>query len=92
MPMHKVISAMGVALLLVITGNISLVYSQAAATSGAIEESTQLGRDLFFTIGFDIWPNQWQKTYTSLGRPNPFAGPVGVPIGFRLPFFRTRIA
>jgi hypothetical protein len=56
-PMHKVIFAMGVAWLLVISGNIGLVYGQAAATSGAIEESTQLGRDLFFTIGFDIWPN-----------------------------------
>jgi len=55
--MHKVIFAMGVAWLLVISGNIGLVYGQAAATSGAIEESTQLGRDLFFTIGFDIWPN-----------------------------------
>ena len=64
--MHKVIFAMGVAWLLVISGNIGLVYGQAAATSGAIEESTQLGRDLFFTIGFDIWPNQWQKTYSAL--------------------------
>jgi hypothetical protein len=74
MPMHKVIFGMGVAWLLLIAGNISLVYGQPAATSGAIEESTQLGRDLFFTIGFDIWPNQWQKTYTALNVPNPFAG------------------
>ena len=74
MPMHKVIFGMGVAWLLVIAGNISLVYGQAAATSGAIEESTQLGRDLFLTIGFDIWPNQWQKTYSALSAPNPFPG------------------
>ena len=76
--MHKVIFGMGVAWLLVIAGNISLVYGQAAATTGAIEESTQLGRDLYFTIGFDIWPNQWQKTYSALSAPNPYLDhPIG---------------
>jgi hypothetical protein len=74
MPMHKVIFGVGVAWLLVIAGSISLVYGQAAATTGAIEESTQLGRDLFFTIGFDIWPNQWQKTYSALPASSPLGG------------------
>lgn len=58
--MHKVIFRMGVALLLVIAGNMSLAYGQAAAPRGTVEESTQLGRDLFLTIGLDIWPHQWQ--------------------------------
>jgi hypothetical protein len=74
MPMHKVIFGIGVAWLLIIAGNVSLVYGQVAATTGAIEESTQLGRDLFLTIGFDIWPNQWQKTYSALSAPNPYGG------------------
>jgi hypothetical protein len=60
MLLQKVIFGLGVAWLLVISGSISVVYGQAAATIGTVEESTQLGRDLFLTIGLDIWANQWQ--------------------------------
>jgi hypothetical protein len=60
MPMQKVIFGLGVAWLLVVSGNISLLYGQAAAPMGSVKESTQLGRDLFLTIGLDIWPHQWQ--------------------------------
>jgi hypothetical protein len=60
MPMQKVIFGLGVAWLLVVSGDISLLYGQAAAPTGTVKESTQLGRDLFLTIGLDIWPHQWQ--------------------------------
>jgi hypothetical protein len=63
MPMQKVIVGVGVAWLLVVLGSISFVYGQAATPTGTVEETTQLGRDLFLTIGFEIWPNQWETEF-----------------------------
>ena len=74
--MQKVIVGMVVAWLLVVTGRISLVYSQPAAITEAGETSTiRLGRDLSLTVGLDVWPNQWVKSTSAfLGNGQPGGG------------------
>jgi hypothetical protein len=58
--MQKVITGVGVVWLLVVLGGFSVVSCQPAASNQATEGSTWLGKDLFLTVGLDVWPHQWQ--------------------------------
>ena len=65
--MPKVSVGMGGVWLLVVLGSCSLVSGQPVVPSGVIEESSRLGPDLFLTVGFDVWPNQWQTGSSAFG-------------------------
>ncbi len=66
MRLQKVIVAVGIAWLFVVTGSSTLVYGQAASLTGSSQESSfRLGRDLSLTVGLDVWPNQWVKSVSA---------------------------
>ena len=63
MSRHKVIVALGIAWLLLTAGSFTLVDGQPATTESDREPSPRgLGQEISFTLGLDVWPNQWVKT------------------------------
>jgi hypothetical protein len=71
MSRQKVIVGLGIVWLFVTVGSFNLVYGQPATVDSASELSTiRLGHELSLTIGLDVWPNQWVKSFVTF----PFGG------------------
>ena len=81
---HKVIVALGIAWLLLTAGSFTLVDGQPALSERDSELSPiGLGRELSFSIGVDVWPNQWVKSIDFF----PFGGTqVGQQSAFSVAF------